>query len=174
MYIEGTGPGIYKALQRVLQRAGFKVLRLSSAFTEAWNQATKNAHGVAVADGYNSNSYLLKKRGVTGTTKTALLLGDLRSDSKAYDKAIQERPQWQRQLRHVFKSVDFIALPTLKSPPLNIPLWGRFATFEARALGMQNTVAVNYAGNPAVALPIPLEEDKVTLTSLQLVGPMKS
>jgi amidase len=174
MYIEGTDPAIDRAVDRALQKAGFKVVRLSPAFTEAWKQATKNGQVVAVADSYNSNSYLLKKRGVTGTTKTALLLGDLRSDSKAYDKAIQERPQWQRQLRQVFKSVDFIALPTLKSPPLNIPLWGRFATFEARALGMQNTVAVNYAGNPAVAIPVPLEEDKVTLTSLQLIGPMKS
>jgi amidase len=57
---------------------------------------------------------------------------------------------------------------------MHIPLWGRFATFEARALGMQNTVAVNYAGNPAVAIPIPLEEDKVPLTSLLLIGPVKS
>jgi amidase len=147
---------------------------MSPAFTEAWNQARKNGQIVAVADGYKSNQHLLKKRGITGTTKTALLLGDLRSDSKAYDKAILERRLWQRQLRQVFNRVDFIALPTLKNPPLNIPLWGRFATFEARALEMQNTVAVNYAGNPAIAIPIPLEEDKVPLTSLQLIGPVKS
>jgi amidase len=174
LYIEGTDPAIDRAVDRALQKAGFKVVRLNPAFTQAWNQATKNGQVIAVADGYKSNSYLLTKPGITGATKTALLLGNLRSDSKAYDKAIQERSQWQRLLRQLFKKVDFIALPTLKKPPLNIPLWGRLATFEARALGMQNTVAVNYAGNPAIAIPIPLEEDKVPLTSLQLIGPMKS
>jgi amidase len=174
LYIEGTDPAIDRAVDRALQKAGFRVVRLNAAFTEAWKQATKNGQVVAEADGYKSNSSLLKKHGVTGTTKTALLLGNLRSDSKAYDKAIQERSQWQRLLRQLFKKVDFIALPTLKKPPMNIPLWGRFATFEARALGLQNTVAVNYAGNPAIAIPIPLEEDRVPLTSLQLVGPMKS
>jgi amidase len=174
LYIEGTDPAIDRAVDRALQTAGFKVVQLDAAFTEAWKQATKNGQVVAVADGYRSNSYLLKKHGVTGTTKTALLLGDLRSDSKTYDKAIQDRAQWQRLLKRLFNRVDFIALPTLKKPPMNIPLWGRFATFEARALGMQNTVAVNYAGNPAIAIPIPLEQDKVPLTSLQLIGPVKS
>jgi len=41
-------------------------------------------------------------------------------------------------------------------------------------LGLQNTVAVNYAGNPALAIPIPLEDKTIPATSLQLVGPRSS
>jgi Asp-tRNA(Asn)/Glu-tRNA(Gln) amidotransferase A subunit family amidase len=51
------------------------------------------------------------------------------------------------------------------------PLFGRSAIFEARVLALQNTVAVNYAGNPAIAIPIPLRGRGLPLTSLQLVGP---
>ena len=39
---------------------------------------------------------------------------------------------------------------------------------------MQNTVAVNYAGNPALAVPIPLKDQTIPVTSLQLVGPRMS
>jgi Asp-tRNA(Asn)/Glu-tRNA(Gln) amidotransferase A subunit family amidase len=42
---------------------------------------------------------------------------------------------------------------------------------EADVLKMQNTVAFNYAGNPALAIPIPLRHAGVPVTSLQLVGP---
>jgi len=37
-------------------------------------------------------------------------------------------------------------------------------------LGLQNTVAVNFAGNPALAIPIPLDDKIFPATSLQLVG----
>ena len=39
---------------------------------------------------------------------------------------------------------------------------------------MQNTTAVNYAGNPALAIPIPVNDKTVPVTSLQLVGPRMS
>jgi amidase len=45
---------------------------------------------------------------------------------------------------------------------------------EADMLKLQNTVAVNYAGNPAVALPIPLKKGGTPMTSLQLIGPPRS
>ena len=35
---------------------------------------------------------------------------------------------------------------------------------------LQNTVAVNLAGNPALAVPVPVDDKNVPLTSLQLVG----
>jgi len=35
---------------------------------------------------------------------------------------------------------------------------------------LQNTVAVNFAGNPALAIPIPVNDRAVPVTSLQLVG----
>jgi amidase len=172
--IKGTDPQIERAVDRALAEAGCRVIELGPDFTQAWDQATKNGQVIAVADAYTSDQHLLNEKGVTATTKIALLLGDISRDSTAYDKALRERPYWQATLRRVLRNVDFIVLPTLKNPPLQIPLWGRFATFESRVLGMQNTVAVNYAGNPAIAIPIPMEGEKVTLTSLQLIGREKS
>jgi amidase len=45
---------------------------------------------------------------------------------------------------------------------------------EALMLDYQNTAAVNYAGNPALAVPVPVKHERVKLTSLQLIGPPKS
>ncbi|MEZ0387131.1 MAG: amidase family protein, partial [Verrucomicrobium sp.] len=116
--------------------------------------------------------------GVTTATKAALLLGDLQHDRKGYDEALAGKTVWQRQLRQQLAKVDFIALPTLRSHPLrvptNIPFLGRMAIFEAIVLEMQNTVPVNYAGNPAVAIPVPVEGLNVPVTSLQLIGPKNS
>jgi Asp-tRNA(Asn)/Glu-tRNA(Gln) amidotransferase A subunit family amidase len=67
--------------------------------------------------------------------------------------------------------VDFIALPTLKNLPPHVPLFGGTVAFEARALALQNTQAVNFGGVPALAIPIPIRHQSVPLTSLQLVGP---
>ena len=43
--------------------------------------------------------------------------------------------------------------------------------FEAKMLNLQNTIAVNFAGNPALALPVPLPRGRIPVTSLQLIGP---
>jgi len=41
-------------------------------------------------------------------------------------------------------------------------------------LNIQNTVPVNFAGNPALAVPIPLSHEHFPMTSLQLIGPRLS
>src|SRR5262249_52896277 len=74
-------------------------------------------------------------------------------------------------LSQVFRKVDFIALPTLQTLPPTIPFIGRLALLEARVLNLQNTVAVNFAGNPALAIPIPVNDKAIPVTSLQLIGP---
>jgi Asp-tRNA(Asn)/Glu-tRNA(Gln) amidotransferase A subunit family amidase len=91
-----------------------------------------------------------------------------------YRGALQRRAHWQHTLNQIFKKVDFIALPTLQGLPPPIPAVGKIALLEARVLIMQNTVAVNYAGNPALAVPIPIKDQIVPVTSLQLVGPRMS
>ncbi|MGH8163898.1 MAG: hypothetical protein ACREP1_06150, partial [Rhodanobacteraceae bacterium] len=35
----------------------------------------------------------------------------------------------------------------------------------------QNTVAANYSGNPAIAIPVPLQRRGFRVTSLQFIGP---
>jgi amidase len=77
------------------------------------------------------------------------------NDEAKRQQAIARRDEWRNTLRKVFQEVDAIALPVLRKAP---PKRNFFLTgiFEARFLNIQNTVAVNYAGLPALALPIPL------------------
>ncbi len=91
-----------------------------------------------------------------------------------YRGALRRQAEWRHALRKAFKKVDFIALPTLQTLPPTIPFVGRIAILEAPVLNLQNTVAVNFAGNPALAIPIPLNDKTVPVTSLQLVGPWLS
>ena len=70
--------------------------------------------------------------------------------------------------------MDFIALPTLQTSPPSIPANSKIGLLEAQLLGWQNTAPVNFAGNPALALPIPLRDADVAVTSLQLIGPRLS
>jgi amidase len=57
--------------------------------------------------------------------------------------------------------------------PPRVPLLGGTVAFEAKVGRMQNTAAVNLAGNPALAMPVPLRSRAVPMTSLQLVGPKR-
>jgi len=53
---------------------------------------------------------------VTTRTKTAILAGRLLYQT-SYDNAVARQGAWQNTLKEVFKNVDFIALPTLQTPP---------------------------------------------------------
>jgi Asp-tRNA(Asn)/Glu-tRNA(Gln) amidotransferase A subunit family amidase len=74
----------------------------------------------------------------------------------------------------VFARFDLIALPTLQKLPPRVPLVGGTPVFEALALGLENTAAVNFAGNPALAMPVPVNDNDIPVTSLQLIGPRLS
>jgi amidase len=84
---------------------------------------------------------------------------------------LARRSTWQRTLSKVFAKVDLIALPTLQKITPGLPLLNlRIGIMEAHLLQVQNTVAANFAGNPALAIPVPMRRGKVP-TSLQLIGP---
>jgi amidase len=68
---------------------------------------------------------------------------------------------------------ESLVAPVKSIPVASLQLLGVDA-LEARVLKLQNTVPVNYAGNPALAVPIPLHGASVPVTSLQLIGPPNS
>jgi Asp-tRNA(Asn)/Glu-tRNA(Gln) amidotransferase A subunit family amidase len=120
-----------------------------------------------------SDQSLLGQPGIGVLAKAVLILGAIEYKTN-YSGALKRRAQWQRTLRGVFRNVDFIALPTLRTLPPRIPFFGGSPEFEALVLAKQGTVAVNFAGNPALAMPIPVEDKHFAVTSLQLVGPRLS
>ena len=171
--LKGTDPKIDRAVDAALVRAGFQVVPLDDEFRKAWDQAGSDGNTVAAAGAYLTDQSYLFNSTICGRTKAAILLGRL-SYPGPYHKALARREEWQHTLRHVFQKVDLIALPTLQAPPPPIAPDFRIGILEAFILNLQNTAAVNFAGNPALAVPIPLHHDHIHLTSLQLVGPPRS
>jgi amidase len=170
LYVPGTDSKIERAIDDVLKSCRFQVVRLGNDFRDQWSQAQSNGSTIAVTDGWLSDRQYLGKPGVALTTQATILLGDLQ-DNTAYKGALKARRTWRRELRRIFDKVDYIALPTMKSLPPQKLLFERSAFFEARALNLQNTVAVNFSGNPAIAIPIPYPDRHFPVTSLQLIGP---
>jgi amidase len=168
LYLDGTDRQIDRAIDAALTAKGFRLIRLDDEFKKKWIEAEANGTTVVFADVWLSNHRYIGKLGVSLTTAATIQLGQVQLNT-GYKAALRAREKWRQTLRRVFEEVDLIALPTLKTLPPHKPLFGRSALFEARVLSLQNTVAVNYAGNPALAIPIPLR-GRVP-ASLQLIGP---
>jgi amidase len=171
--VEGTDPKIDEAIDRALAEAGFVVVPLDDSLREKFEQAKEDGNKVAATGAWISDKQYRLAPGIAARTKSAILAGRIAYQS-SYHGALARRAAWQNALQETFKHVDFIALPTLQTTPPPIPPNLKVGLLEARMLKLQNTVAVNYAGNPALALPIPLHGAGFPVTSLQLVGPRLS
>jgi Asp-tRNA(Asn)/Glu-tRNA(Gln) amidotransferase A subunit family amidase len=192
--LKGTDREIDRAVDEALAKTGFQVIPLDDGFREAWEQAKKDGNTIAAAGAWISDKEFLFARGVSARTKSAIRAGHIAYPT-SYDEAVARQAEWQNTLKGIFTNVDFIALPTVKTTPLPIGLNLKIGIREMIMLELQNTVAVNFAGNPAVALPVPLHyetrvavrplqspasrgssdrqmhDEKVAVTSLQLIGP---
>ena len=172
--LKGTDPNIDQAIDEALTKAGFQVVQLGDDFAQKWNQAKTDGNTVAAAGAWISDKKYQLALGVTARTKAVILTGQV-SYTTNYRAALRRRTAWQQTLADVFEKVDFIALPTLQKSPPGMPLLNlRIGILEGLVLQMQNTVAVNFAGNPALAMPVPVKNKKIPVTSLQLIGPRLS
>lgn len=171
LYLDGTDSAIDKAIDDALAAKHFKVIKLNKNFQAKWKQADKDGATVAVADAWLNDQKYADKKGVNWMTK--LVIGQGERDYKGdYKDALKRKTAWQRDLRRVFGQVDFIAVPTLQNLPPRFPFWGSSIVFEWLVFNSQNTVGINFSGNPALAIPIamPARGKTIPVTSLQLVG----
>ena len=173
LYVSGTDPKIDQAIDSALTQAHFRVVPLGRSFKAAWEQAESDATTVAEAGAWITDSKYLSKPEVGGKVKAAIALGEVEYTTN-YKNALSRQAAWRRALRQAFAHVDLIALPTLKKLPPRVPLVGGTPVFEVLVLGLENTAAVNYAGNPALAMPVPVDDNDIPVTSLQLIGPRLS
>jgi Asp-tRNA(Asn)/Glu-tRNA(Gln) amidotransferase A subunit family amidase len=168
--LKGTDRQIDRAIDDALVKTGFEVVQLDESLSEQFEKAKKDGTAVASAGAWISNGRF--QIAVAARTQSVLRLGQI-NYTTSYRSALDRRDAWQRTLRQVFEKVDFIALPTLQKSPPDLPLLNlRIGILEAELLQLQNTVAVNFAGNPALALPVPVRGEKLPVTSLQLIGPL--
>jgi len=175
LYLDGMDPAIDKAIDDAIAARGFDVIILSKGFKAKWAQAEKDGKAVALADAWINDGKYTEKKGVSTMTKLVIAKGEL-DHSLRYQDALKRKAAWQLDLRRVFEDIDFIAVPTIQNLPPTFPFWGSSVVFEWLVFDMQNTVGVNFAGNPALAIPIlmPSNDDTAAVTSLQLVGPRLS
>ena len=176
LYLDGTDPEIDKAIDNKLAEKGFRVVRLSEALKAKWKQAEKDGRAVAIGDAWLHDNQYTDKQGVGTTTKLVIAQGAQEYPNN-FKAALQRQAGWQRELRRVFRKVDFIALPTMQSLPPKLPPFNASVAFELLVFNLQNTLAVNFAGNPALAIPVPMpvkEHARPIVTSLQLIGPRLS
>jgi amidase len=176
--VPGTDPAIDRAIDERLAQRGFQVVPLSEEFLKAWEKAQRDGNLVAAAASWYNNQVLRQQEGVGWRARIAIWFGDIvfsrrYGDEAKRQRAIARRDEWRNVLRKTFQEVDAIALPVLRKAP---PKRNLFLTgiFEARFLKIQNTVAANYAGVPALAVPIPLPGERFPVTSIQLMGPPNS
>ena len=170
LYLAGTDPKIDQAIDTALAQANFQIIPLSQALRAKWEQAERDATTVAEAGAWVNDAKYLPLPEVGGKVKAAIALGEFEYRVN-YRSALSRAAAWQRTLRQLFTQVDFIALPTLQKLPPRVPIIGGGPVFEALFLGQENTAAVNFAGNPALAMPVPVSDKDIPLTSLQLIGP---
>ncbi|MDZ4287592.1 MAG: amidase, partial [Prosthecobacter sp.] len=173
LYVDGTDPAIDRAVDEALKARGFKVVKLDDKFKKLWEDAQRDGSVIAVSDAWLNDDKYRYKRGVGSITKTSILLGEVEYRLN-YQGALARREAWRRALRQVFRRVDLIAMPTMKQLPPRLPSFGGSGVFEVRVFSLQNTVAFNYSGTPAIAIPIPVEGKDVSVTSLQFAGPRLS
>jgi Asp-tRNA(Asn)/Glu-tRNA(Gln) amidotransferase A subunit family amidase len=175
LYINGTDPAIDQAIDEALAAKGFKVIKLDDRFKAKWAQAETDGKTIALADAWVNDDKYTKHPGIGRTTRMVIAKGGL-DYATGYKAAVKRKAAWQRDLRRVFQKVDFIVTPTLQNLPPKVPWFGSAIVFEWLVFNSQNTVAVNFAGNPALAIPIamPARDEIVPITSLQLVGPRLS
>jgi amidase len=173
LYVSGTDPKIDQAIDAALREAHFTIVPLGKDFKDSWEQAEKDATTVAEAGAWLTDGKYLPTPEVGGKVKAAIALGEIQYTTN-YKQALSRQAAWRRALRQVFARVDLIALPTLKRLPPRVPVVGGTAIFEALTLALENTAAVNFAGNPALAMPVPVDDKDIPVTSLQLIGPRLS
>ncbi len=163
--LPGTDRRINRAIDEVLTRSQFQVKPLDDAFRDRWIQAHKDGTAVAAAGAWISDRKYSDKLGVTPRTKSIILFGGLAYNTQ-YRQALSRRESWQEALRHVFREVDFIAVPTLQTVPPRIPpiLKLDLLKLQAGFTNLENTGGVNLLENPFQAITA------IPAASLRLLG----
>jgi amidase len=155
----GADPAIEAALDRVLAAAELDVVDI---YLPGWAAATSAAVMILVREGWLNDRALVEDHpeGVGADVAERLRFGAA-AVGPLLDEARAAKAGWRAQLAAVFQQVQVIALPTLVMfpPPVDDP---GDQTVTANA-------AVNLAGHPSLALPVPSGDSLPA--SLQLVGP---
>jgi amidase len=156
-------PRIDAAVDEALTRSGFDVHEVD---LPGWLAARETCGVLLDAEAAESNRALLDdpaRRALIGPDVLARLTAAETVTAEQVSRARADQPRWrQTVLAALTAAGGVLALPTVPfyPPPLTAPPGLHFTAF---------TNAVNFAGFPALALPVP--SDHSLPASLQLIGP---
>ena len=174
--LSGTDPKIDRAVDEALARTGFKVVPLDDRFREKWEQARADGNAIAAAGAWISDNGFRRKLGVSARTPSRqsspaglpapnqLQGGARETSSVAADaqRGIQESG--------LHRSADGADAPAANSAELE----NRPVRSSCAPTGKIRWPSILQGATRRLALPIPLHDDEVAVTSLQLIGPRLS
>jgi amidase len=153
-----TDPAIDAAVDRALALSELEVVDVE---LPGWEMAFLNNGVILIAEAWTVDSHLLGTKGLGEHVATRIELGKaVTADTVAQAEA--GRKAWKDELATAFERVEVIALPTMPTFPISLESANEFDLTTG-------TGAVNLAGNPALALPVPTNGPLPA--SLQLIGP---
>jgi amidase len=158
-------PDIDAAVDAALARAGIRVIDTD---LPDWLAAREACNVIIESEAVQSDQALLtdpKLRGLIGSNVLGRLEEGERLSAAEITQARYARPGWRNALIAAMRDVDLLALPTVPFYPPAL----------ADAAGQPYTMftnPVNFAGFPALALPVPSRQPLPA--SLQLIGPAGS
>lgn len=155
-----AGSLVDRAVDRALHAAELEVVDVE---LDGWAAAEDAGYALMFREALAVDGHLDRAR--IGADVDALLEMAKGFDDDAVAAARRAQGAWQAALAACFERVELLALPTMRILPPAID--------DADAvLGAILTMAVNVAGVPALALPVPADGGPVP-ASLQLIGPAR-
>ena len=171
----GTAPRVVGRLQRgaldvidaavdaALAAAGFEVRTVE---LPGWDVAYRHGSVLLIDEAWQALGHLLERRDlIDASVAWSIEAGSLVTEEQRTEAAAG-LVSWRAELAAVLADVDVLALPT-------IPLYPWRVVDDAFTIALtENTLPINAAGLPALAVPVPAAG---TLpASLQLIGPRGS
>lgn len=142
-----AAPEVENAVTDALSATTWEVSDLDPA---EWLTAARSASALLVAEAYRTNHDVIDHYADRLSADVARRLdAGSRVTSAALTAAAEARAHWRAQLTALFARFDLLAVPTLSILPP--PLTRADELLEAR-----QTLPVNFAGVPALALPVPV------------------
>jgi amidase len=141
-----AAPDVDAAVTEALRAASWEISDVDPA---EWHTATRWATQLLLAEAYRSNQDLLERHAdrISPDVARRLVAGH-HVGTEVVAAAIEARAQWRSQLAALLRRFDLLVTPTLLILPP--PLDRAHDLLEGRC-----TLPVNFAGVPALALPVP-------------------
>jgi amidase len=162
----GCNEVIDDAIDRALSEAGFRV---EDVDPELWDVADDAARIQLLAEVHDTLGWLVRDHpeGVGEESRRRFAVAaEIGADDR--EQSAQKRSEWRAQLEDLFGRYDALALPTMVDDPPNLAQ-------ASKSGSIIRTRAVNFAGVPAVALPVLRPSARSPIPpSVQLVGPWGS